>query len=194
VIRAVTTENGLVANACGYNIDGTVPVQFTGPSGTLNTTWKFSPGSSSVAVQQSSFTDPAGKVTTMADTSATLTCGDSGSTHDWEATFDQHWACLPLEYGQAQITITATDSSTLTIDDEDPPGSGDINTYTATTIGPSLHAAHGYFDGGPVGNHYREHFTWTLDASGNFSDWSTYKYTEGPNMGSGGICAARAKR
>jgi hypothetical protein len=194
VIKAVTMDNGLVANACGYNIAGTVPVQFSGPTGTLDSNWVFSPGSASVAVRQASFTDPAGKVTTMADGNVALVCGDSGSTHDWEATYDQPWVCIPLEYGEARLTLTATDSSTVTIDDEDPPGSGDISTYTATTIGSNTHAVTGFFDGGPVGNRYREHFTWTLDKEGNFSQWSTYAYTEGPNAGSGGICAARARR
>ncbi|HQR25317.1 MAG TPA: hypothetical protein PK163_11060 [Steroidobacteraceae bacterium] len=194
VIKAVTVDSGLVANACGYNIDGTVPVQFSGPTGTLNSNWVFSPGSASVAVRQASFKDPAGKITTMADASTTLTCGDSGSTHDWEATYDQPWVCIPSEYGAARLTLTATDASTLTIDDEDPPGSGDISTYPATIIGSSVYAVHGFFDGGPAGNHYREHFTWTLNKDGTFSQWSTYVYTEGPNAGSGGICAARARR
>lgn len=194
VIKAVTVDNGLVANACGYNLDGTVPVQFNGPTGTLNSSWMFSPGSASVAVQQASFTDPAGKVTTMADGSVSLACGDSGSTRDWEATYREHWACIPSEHGESQLTITATDASALTIDDEDPPGSGDISTYTAAIIGSSAHTVKGFFDGGPAGNRYREHFTWTLDKNGNFSQWSTYVYTEGPNAGSGGICAARVSR
>lgn len=139
-------------------------------------------------------TSPAGKQTALADTTTTLTCGETGSLRDWEAVYDQHWVCLPLEYGDARITITASGTTALTIDDEDPPGSGDIATYSAAAVGASLHAVKGFFDGGPAGNHYREHFTWSLDKDGNFSDRSTYTYTEGANTGLGGICAARARR
>lgn len=194
VIKSVTAQNAAVGNACGYNIAGTVPVRITGPTGTLQSNWVFTSSSTSVAVRQAVFTDPAGRQTTLADSSTSLACGESGSIRDWEAVYDQHWVCLPYEYGNARITITATGTSTLTIDDEDPPGSGDIKTYTATTIGASTHAVHGFFDGGPVGNRYREHFTWTLDKSGNFSQWSSYVYTEGPQSGAGGICASRARR
>lgn len=194
VIKAVTAQNGAVGNACGYNVVGTVPVQISGPTGTLRSNWVFTAGSTSVAMQQVAFTDPAGRQTRMTDSSTTLACGDTGSLRDWEAVYDEHWVCLPLEYGDARITITATGASTLTIDDEDPPGSGDINTYTASPVGTSMHAVHGYFDGGPTGNRYREHFTWSLGKDGSFSQWSSYVYTEGSQSGSGGVCASRATR
>lgn len=194
VVKAVNAQNGAAGNACGYNLSGTVPVQMTGPTGTYKSNWVFSSGSTSVDVQQATFTDPSGKQTALADSTTTLTCGETGSLRDWEAVYDQHWVCLPLEYGNARITITASGTTALTIDDEDPPGSGDIATYSAASVGASLHAVKGFFDGGPAGNHYREHFTWSLDKDGNFSDRSTYTYTEGANTGLGGICAARALR
>lgn len=194
VVKPASGAGSIVANACGYNVDGTVPTRLTGSTGTLEATWQFSASSTSAAVQQVSFRNPAGETTAMPDTTVDLTCGAGGTTDDWEAVYDQHWACLPLEYGHAELTLTATGATTLSITDEDPPGSGDINTFDATLVSASPHAAKGFFDGGPVGNRYREYFTWTLGKDGGFSQWSQYAYTEGPNLGAGGVCAAIAKR
>ena len=66
--------------------------------------------------------------------------------------------------------------------------------YSATIVGASPHVILGFFDGGPIGNTYREHFTWTLKDNGDFSQMSKYIYLEGPNKDSGGLCAATAKR
>jgi len=194
VIRSVTAQNNAVGNACGYNLDGTLAMQLSGPTGTLKSDWLFSPNTTSVAVQRVAFTDPSGKETRMADSTTALACGGSGSINDWTAVYDQHWACLPIEHGNAKLTLAATGASVIAIDDEDPPGSGESKSYTASTIGSSMHAVQGYFDGGPVGDRYREHFTWTLGQNGDFSQWSGYTYTEGANSGKGGICAARATR
>lgn len=194
VIKSVTPQSGGVANACGYEIVGTLPVQLSSSDGKLNSNWVFSSGSASVATRQTVYTDPSGRAVELADASTTLTCGGGAALTDWEATYDQHWVCIPFEHGNARLTISATSADTLTIDDEDPPGSGDFNTYRAAKVGGSAHAVQGFFDGGPVGNRYREHFTWTRDKDGNFAQWSTYIYTEGPNLGSGGVCAARARR
>lgn len=194
VVKAVSGASAVVANACGLNVDGSVPIQLSGSTGTLSATWLFSPNSASVAVQRVSFRDPAGKSTAMPDSTVALTCGSGGTINDWVAVYDQRWVCLPIEYGRAQLTLTATGATTLSISDEDPPGSGDLNTYAATIVDASPHAAKGYFDAGPVGNRYREYFTWTLGKGGGFSQWSHYAYTEGPNNGSGGICVAIAKR
>jgi hypothetical protein len=194
VMKAVSAASAVVANACGYNVDGSVPIQLSGSTGTLNAIWLFSPNTASVAVQRVSFRDPAGQSTAMPDSTVSLTCGSGGAIDDWKAVYDQHWACLPNEHGRARLTLAATDAKTLSITDEDPPGSGDINTYAATIIDASPHAAKGFFDGGPVGNRYHETFTWTLGKDGGFSQWSRYVYTEGPNNGSGGICFALAKR
>jgi hypothetical protein len=194
VMKPVSAASAVVANACGYNVDGSVPIQLSGSTGTLNATWLFSPNTASVAVQRVSFRDPAGQTTAMPDSTVTMTCGSGGTIADWTAVYDQHWACLPTEHGRARLTLTTTGATTLSITDEDPPGSGHTDTYPATTVDASPHAAKGYFDGGPAGNHYREYFTWTLGKDGNFSQWSRYTYTEGPNNGSGGICFAIAKR
>jgi hypothetical protein len=194
IVKPVSAASGLVANACGYNIDGSVPVQMTGSTGTLNSIWLFSPNTSMVAVQQTSFRDTTGLRTMMPDSSVTLTCGAGGSIDDWAATYDQTWVCLPFEHGRATLTLAVSNANTVTITDEDPPGSGDTAVYTATTVGASPHVVQGFFDGGEVGNTYREHFTWTLKDNDDFSDVSHYVYSEGSNMGSGGICAANARR
>ena len=194
VMKAVSAASSLVANACGYNVTGSVPVKLAGAAGTLSTTWVFSPNSASVAVQQASFRDLAGVSTPMPDSSLTLTCGAAGTIDAWNGVYDQQWACLPSEHGRARLILAATDSTNLTITDEDPPGSGNMATYAASTVNANPHALQGFFDAGPVGNRYREYFTWTLDKAGNFSQWSRYVYTEGPNNGSGGICFGIAKR
>ena len=194
IMKPVSAASSLVANACGYNVDGSVPIQLSGSAGTLNSTWLFSPNTASVAVQRVSFRDPAGQSATMPDSTVTMTCGSGGSIADWTAAYDQQWACLPSEHGRARLTLTTTGATTLSITDEDPPGSGDTDTYPATIVDASPHVVKGFFDGGPAGNHYREYFTWTLGKDGNFSQWSRYQYTEGPNTGAGGICFAIAKR
>jgi len=194
VMKAVSAASNLVANACGYNVSGSVPVKLVGAAGTLSTTWVFSPNTASVAVQQASFRDLAGTSTPMPDSSLALTCGGSGTIEDWNGVYDQQWACLPNEHGRARLILTATDATNLSITDEDPPGSGDPASYAATTVSANPHVLQGFFDAGPAGNRYREYFTWTLDKAGNFSDSSHYAYTEGPNNGSGGMCVAIAKR
>jgi hypothetical protein len=194
VMKAVSAASNLVANACGYNVTGSVPVKLVGATGTLNSTWVFSPNTASVVVQQGSFRDLAGASTPMPDSTVALACGGAGTIDAWNGVYDQHWACLPNEHGHARLILTAAGATNLSINDEDPPGSGDTATYAATTVSANPHAVQGFFDAGPVGNRYREYFTWTLDKAGNFSQWSRYVYTEGPNNGSGGICFAIAKR
>jgi hypothetical protein len=166
-----------------------------GSTGTLTSNWNFSSNNPSVAVKGATFTDPAGQITPLPDSSVDLRCGSSGSINDWAATYNQDYSCLPREVGQAKLTITVTGPDTITISDEDPPGSGDVKTYTATVLAANPHAVRGFFIGGPIGNRYREDFNWTLAKNGSgFSQFSVYTYTEGPNTGSGGICAASAKR
>jgi len=191
----IKPSTGAVSNACGYSIDGQAQLAVAGAGGTLRSTWIFSSANASVAVNGATFTDPSGQSTTIGDSSVDLRCGGSGRIEDWVATFDQQWACLPRESGSATITIAATGPSSVTITDEDPPGSGSRNTYTATIVGASPHAVRGFFLGGATGNQYREDFTWTLgkNASG-FSDVSTYVYQQGPKAGKGGICVASARR
>lgn len=85
--------------------------------------------------------------------------------------------------------------NTLHISDEDPPGSGDVNTYSAQPVAGNPYEVRGYFIGGPAGSTYREDFTWKLSANGNLvSEVSHYVYQEGPNIGSGGMCGGRAVR
>ena len=193
VVQAISGTNGIVANACGFSVNGIIPVEMTGQTGTLSTNWRFSPNSTAVAVEGTSFRNLAGQSTPMPDSSVTLTCDSGGSIDDWAGVYEQDWVCLPVEHGRAQLTLTVTNANTVSIDDEDPPGSGDLSTYTAALVGSNAHALMGYFDAGPVGNRYREYFTWTLDKNGVFSQSSTYAYTEGPNLGQGGMCAGKAK-
>ncbi len=194
IVTAASQSGGIVANACGLNVEGSVLVERSGPTGTLSADWIFSPNTASVALQQVSFRDPAGLSTPMPDSTMALTCGSGGTIDDWVADYDQRWVCLPIEHGNARLTLTKTGATTLSVADEDPPGSGDVNTYSVSIVSGSPHAATGFFDAGPIGNIYRENFAWTLGKDGNFSEISRYAYTEGPNIGSGGICSAIMKR
>ena len=195
VIRPATGAAGAQSNACGYSIDGSASVQVTGSAGTLQSTWVFASTSASVAVTGASFTNSAGQTTALDDATVDLRCGSGGSIGDWVASYDQRWACLPRESGNATITIAAAGADSLTITDEDPPGSGSTKTYQATVVGVSPHAVRGFFLGGDASNPYREDFTWTLGKNGaSYSQISTYAYTQGPNVGRGGICVASARR
>jgi hypothetical protein len=195
VIKPATGAAGAVANACGYSLDGQMQLKVEGSTGTLTSLWNFSSNNPTVAVSGASFTDPLGQTTALPDSTADLRCGSSGSINDWVATYIQDYSCLPREVGQAKLTITVSGPDTIAISDEDPPGSGIVKNYSATVLPGNPHAIRGFFIGGPAGNHYREDFNWTLGKNGsNFSQFSAYKYTEGPNIGTGGICAAAAKR
>ena len=194
IVKTVPGASGDAANVCGLGLDGRVGIEIAGPTGTLDSSWLFSPNTASVAVQQVSFRNPAGTTTPMPDSTVALTCGQGGTIGEWEAAYDQRWVCLPFEFGQARLTITVSGAQQLSIIDEDPPGSGDTRSYTASVVGNSPHAVQGFFDGGPVGFQYREHFTWTLREDGGFVQSSYYTYTEGPNEDAGGICASLATR
>jgi hypothetical protein len=178
-----------MSNACGYSIGGAAQVELAGAPGTLSAVWQFLSSSTSVGIQNASFTDASGKSTALPDSSADLRCGSSATITDWAATFDIEWACLPRESGQFRTTITAVPPDTLSILDE-----GDTTPYAATLIGGGAHAVRGFFNGGPAGTRYREDFNWTLRKDRGFSQSSVYRYFEGPRSGSGGICAATAKR
>jgi hypothetical protein len=195
VIKAADGTASAVPNACAYSLSGQVRLDVTGSDGTLTSYWNFTLGSASVAVNNATFTDTSGVTTALPDSSVTLICRSGGSIDDWVGTYDQFWACLPLEWGQARITTVVSAADTIAISDEDPPGSGDFNTYEAALLGANTHAVRGFFIAGPVGNQYREDFNWTLRKDGDgFSQTSRYQYFEGPNNGSGGICVARATR
>lgn len=195
VIRPATGAADAQSNACGYSIDGSASVQVAGSSGTLRSTWVFASNRTSVAVTGASFTDSGGQTTAIDDTSVDLRCGGSGRIEDWVASYDQRWACLPRESGRATITIAVAGADSLTITDEDPPGSGSSKTYPAAIVGVSPHAVRGSFPGGDAVNVYREDFTWTLGKNGaSYSQISTYAYTQGPLIGKGGICVATARR
>jgi hypothetical protein len=195
MIKDTDETVGAVANACGYSLSGQMRLDVTGSDGTLTSYWNFNSTSPSVAVNGTSFTDKSGKTTALPDSSVNLLCGSSGTINDWVGSFNQDWACLPYEFGQAVITVSVSSPDTIMIIDEDPPGSGIIKTYQATIIGTSQYAMRGFFIGGGVGNHYREDFKWTLRKNGSgFSQVSRYQYTEGSNIGAGGICVARGIR
>jgi hypothetical protein len=195
MIKDADATAGAVSNACGYSLSGQMRLDVTGSDGTLTSYWNYNSTSSSVAVNGTSFTDKSGKTTALPDSSVNLVCGSSGTINDWVGSFDQAWACLPYESGQARITLTVSGADTITIVDEDPPGSGISKTYQATIVGANTHAVKGFFIGGGVGNHYREDFNWTLRKNGSgFTQVSSYEYTEGPDIGKGGICVARGIR
>ncbi|MEQ1804821.1 MAG: hypothetical protein ABL900_05530 [Burkholderiaceae bacterium] len=195
VVKPATGAPGAVSNACGYSLNGQMRLQSAGSAGTLTSFWNFTPDSPSVVVNGASFTDHAGQTVAMPDSTVDLRCGSNGSITDWVATFDQNYACLPRESGQARLTIAATGPDTITITDEDPPGSGSVNTYQATLVTANPHAVRGFFIAGPPGSNYREDFNWTLGKNGSgFSQVSTYTYIEGVNQGVAGICVASAKR
>ena len=107
----------------------------------------------------------------------------------------QDWSCIPGEFGSATLTLELSGNDKISITDEDPPSSGDIDTYQATVIAGNPHVLRGFFIGGPPGATYREDFSWILSEDGNgFSQISSYVYQEGPNQGSGGLCGGRAAR
>ena len=194
-VRAADATGNAVSNACGNSLSGQMRLDMAGTNGTLTSLWHFSPTNPSVTVNGTSFTDKSGQTTALPDSTVDLRCGSNGSVNDWVATFDQHWACLPRESGQARLTITAAGNDTVNIEDEDPPGSGDKQTYQATVLGANPYALRGFFIAGPVGSRYREDFNWTLGKDGKrFSQVSKYTYTEGVNIGKGGFCVASAKR
>lgn len=194
VVRVADPAAGIASNACGYNLSGRMRIDVSGAAGVLTSFWDFTPASTSVSVNGGSFKDSAGQTTVVPDANVDLRCGTGGSINDWAATFDQTWACLPRESGAARITIAVTGPDTVTITDEDPPGSGVSQAYQATVVASNPHSLSGFFIGGPVGNRYREDFNWTLGKNGGFAQVSRYAYIEGPSLGSGGICAASAKR
>ena len=196
VAKPATGAAGAVSNACGYSLEGQMLIEVTGPSGTLKSTWNFSPNSASVVVNNRTFTDPSGQTTMLPDRTIDTPCGSGGTINDWVGTYDQHWACLPREFGEATITISpGPGADTVTITDEDPPNSGIKSTYTATTIGANPHALHGFFISGPMGFHFREDFYWTMRKSlSGFAEFASYVYTEGPKKDTGGLCVASAPR
>jgi len=186
---------GDVANVCGYTVQGDALFEVAGPAGTLASTWQFRSDNAKVGVTGATFTDADGKSTDIPDTQVTIPCGSSaGTLDDWTGTFLQNWACLPVEFGQATLTFTVS-GGVVHISDEDPPGSGDVATYTATPVAGNPHEVRGFFIGGPAGNTYREDFSWKLLPNSNaISEMSYYRYVEGPSIGQGGICGGSAAR
>ena len=194
-VRAADASGSVVANACGNNLAGRVRLDVAGSSGVLTSLWNFSATSPRVAVYGGSCTDKSGQTTALPDSVVDLRCGSSGSLNDWVAAFDQNWVCLPRESGQARLTLTLASSDTITIDDEDPPGSGSRQTYQAKVLGANPYALRGSFVSGPVGSRYREDFNSTLSKDGKrFAQVSKYVYTEGPNTSKGGVRVGSAKR
>jgi hypothetical protein len=192
-MRAAAGTANTQANACAYSLDGTVGLEVTGSQGVLSSDWTFTNTSRNVAVTNASFTDGS-KTTQLPNTSITIPCGGNGTLSDWNGSFLQNWACFPPEFGQAMLTLAKTGSS-ISISDEDPPGSGQSDTYSASPVPGNPHVIRGFFIGGPPGSTYREDFSWTLSSNGNaFSQISYYVYQEGPSIGTGGLCAGQAVR
>lgn len=194
-IRPATGSPGAVANACGYSLDGDLRIDVAGSDGMYSSTWTFSSNLPNAAVTGATFTDNAGKMTALPDTSVNLQCGSGASINDWVGTYTQNYSCFPRESGQAQLSITVTGPNTISITDEDPPGSGQFNMYQASFSGTNPSVVRGFFIGGPAGSTYREDFTWTLAINGSgFIQTSVYVYQEGPLTGKAGLCVASAKR
>lgn len=193
-IQMATGASNSVANACGSSLHGDIQVDVSGPSGSMNSSWGFANTRKTVAVTGASFTDNNNQTTDIPDASVTIPCGQSRPLGDWTGEFLQHWACIPPEYGSATLTLSIGGNQ-VSITDEDPPGSGDLNTYSAGVVSGNPHVVRGFFISGPTGNTYREDFTWILALDGNsFSQVSSYTYLEGPNQGSGGLCGGQATR
>lgn len=192
VVRTATGAPGAVANACGYSLDGVVQVEVQGPTGTLKSSWSFSPNSPGASVQGATFLDTSGQTVVLPDSVVELRCGSGGAIGDWAGTYLQDWACLPRESGQATLTIAVTGPSTIRITDEDPPGSGDINSYDASVVGVSPRAVRGFFIAGLPGSQYREDFNRSLADNGSFSQISLYTFLQAP--ATSGICVATARR
>ncbi|MDH4130839.1 MAG: hypothetical protein OEV95_03430 [Gemmatimonadota bacterium] len=194
LVRHAAGSAGSVPNACAYSLEGDMDLVVSGPLGTLAETWGFLSSRKTVRVTKSKYTAPDAKSTDMPDASVDIPCG-SVRLQDWNGAFLQHWACLPPEFGQATLTLDVGGGSTINISDEDPPLSGDINTYQATVVSGNANYVRGFFIAGPTGSTYREDFIWTLAPSKNqFSQFSYYTYLEGPSVGSGGLCGGTATR
>ena len=194
-MTAATGSSGAVANACGYSLNGSIDVAVSGSRGSLTSTWGFSPSRAEAAVTNRVFTSTGGEVTNLPDTDVLIECGSTGSLNDWNGTYIQRWACFPPEFGSARLTLAVTGPATVEITDEDPPGSRDVQVYSAASVPGNPHVLRGYFIAGPSGSQYREDFTWTLVANGHrFSQISYYTYQEGPNAGTGGLCGGAASR
>lgn len=194
-IKMATGAANSVANACASSLDGDVRVDVDGPTGAMTSMWGFANTRKTVSVTGASFTDNNAQTTDIPDASVTIPCGQSAQLNDWTGEFLQHWACVPLEYGSATLTLSTAGSTTIAITDEDPPNSGDLSSYSASVVSGNPHVVRGFFISGPTGNTYREDFSWILAADGNsFSQVSRYTYLEGPNQGSGGLCGGQATR
>lgn len=195
-IRRATGSGSTQPNACGYSLDGDANLSVGGVTGALDFTWRFSGSSRTVAVVNRSFTPSGGTSTDLPDKTLTLPCGDdNASIDDWSGTWIERWVCIPPESGTARLTFTVLDGNTVRVDDEDPPNSGDVNTFEVDALPGNPHVLVGFFTGGPPGNTYREDFTWTLSNDGErISKVSRYTFQEGPNVGRGGPCGGRGER
>lgn len=183
-----------VANACASSLDGNIGVSVDGPTGTLNSTWEFKKDRKPARVTGASFTDADNTTTQIPDANVTIPCGQGRAMSTWVGDFVEDWSCVPAEQGTAALTLTVS-GSTVNVSDEDPPGSGDVNTYSAAVVSGNPLVVRGFFLGGPPGNTYREDFSWVMDAGGaGFTSISKYVYQEGPNTGNGGFCGSRMTR
>lgn len=190
VFKPATGNASALANACGYSIAGAAQMQVAATAGTLRTTVSFSHDSLSMALHTTSFVDANGQSSTLPDSTADLNCGGSnGTLNDWVGQYEVSWACLPQETDAFRTTIAVSGPNALALTDE-----GSSASYAAALVGPSPHAVRGFFDDGPPSSYYREFFNWTLRKDGNFSQFSNYVWQNGPQQGSGGICAATGRR
>lgn len=183
-----------VANACASSLDGDIGVNVAGPTGSLTSTWEFRKDRKPARVTGASFTDTDDNTTQIPDANVTIPCGQTGAVSTWAGDFLQNWYCVPAEQGTAALTLSVSGSQ-VNVSDEDPPSSGDINTYHATVVSGNPLVVRGFFVSGPPGDTYREDFSWIMNAAGSgFVSISKYVYQEGPNQGNGGFCGSRATR
>jgi hypothetical protein len=193
VIKAATGAADAVSNACGYSIDGQMQVEVESGDGTLSAVWNFLSDSPQVRIRNGTFRDAVGQFHEMPDSNITLQCGGAKTVNDWADTWLQNWACIPWENGQAELTLAVVDSDTVSITDEDPPGSPDSQTYQANLVSADARGLRGFFTAGVAPSMYREDFNWVLGEDG-FSQSSIYTYTSGPKTGDKGMCVGSARK
>jgi len=191
VIRNAAGDPTPAANLCAFNIDGDIDFSTEGPTGGLACTWSFAGNRTNPTITDAVYTDAEGEETPLPDTERDIPCGE-GTIEDWVGHWSFDYGCLPPESGHTDYVITRKNATTLSIDDTEE---GDGIDYEATVVPGSPHIVRGHFFDGDGDFRYREDFTWSLsDNSDVFTQTSRYEYTQGPNEGMPGFCAARAVR
>ena len=113
-----------VANICGYSLHGDAQFEVENAQGTLSSTWQFRSNTPTVTVTGATYTDSSGDSHRAPRHRAHHSpARGTGTLTDWVGEFNQYWACLPPEYGQAHADPDGGGRH-RDLNDEDPPGSG----------------------------------------------------------------------